>query len=212
MAGDEAKSTNGNPVITVACVLKSGGIYDTSWVERLKEGVKKYLPLDHMFVCLSDVPTTAITIPLKHNWPGWWSKIELFKLDGPVLYFDLDTIITGDLSDIAVQQGEFTALRDFYREDGLGSGMMAWNASMQKLYDLFLQNPTGIMDRYRGRGDQRFIEDNIVHWARWQDKLPGQVVSYKVHVKENKMAPANARVVCFHGDPKPDKIAWNLAA
>ena len=31
-------------MLTVACVLKSGGIYDASWVARLKAGVAKHLP------------------------------------------------------------------------------------------------------------------------------------------------------------------------
>jgi hypothetical protein len=48
--------------------------------------------------------------------------------------------------------------------------------------------------------------------ARWQDVLPGQVVSYKIHVQldpkkgkhiGNGLVPAGTRVVCFHGQPRP---------
>src|SRR6478609_2567748 len=117
-------------MLTVACVLKSGGIYDATWVERLRAGVKRHLPLEHRFVCLSDVDVPCERIPLEYNWPGWWSKLEAFRLPGPVIYFDLDTAIVGDLSEIVARTdlwGGFTILEDFYRNKGYGSGVMAWD-------------------------------------------------------------------------------------
>nr|WP_145924153.1 hypothetical protein [Halomonas elongata] len=36
--------------------------------------------------------------PLAHGWPGWWSKLELFRPHGgDLLYLDLDTVVRGDL-------------------------------------------------------------------------------------------------------------------
>ena len=117
-------------MLTVACVLKSGGTYTPEWVGRLRAGVKRHLPREHMFVCLSDVDVPSMRIPLEHDWPGWWSKMELFRLPGPILYFDLDTAIVGSLSDIADYIAEakapFTMLRDFYAPSHRGSGVMAW--------------------------------------------------------------------------------------
>src|SRR5262245_61940013 len=89
-------------MLTIACVLKSGGIYDATWVARLRDGVARHLPLTHRFVCLSDVEVPCERIPLEHDWPGWWAKVELFKLKAPVLFFDLDTAIVGDLENIGV--------------------------------------------------------------------------------------------------------------
>src|SRR6185369_16858814 len=102
-------------MLTVACVLKSGGIYDATWVSRLRDGVARHLPVDHRFVCLSDIEVPCERIPLEHDWPGWWSKIELLKLPS-VLFFDLDTAIVGSLDDIArhALRTDFTMLRDFY--------------------------------------------------------------------------------------------------
>ena len=37
----------------------------------------------------------------------------------------------------------------------------------------------------------------------WQDVLPGQLVSYKLHG-----APDSARLVKFHGVPKPHDVNW----
>lgn len=198
----------------VACVLRSGGHYDVEYVERLRDGVAKHLPIDHRFVCISDVNVPCERIVLRSTWPGWWAKIELFWRSQPVLYFDLDTIICGDLSDIAAQaeKPEFTILRDFYRKDGLGSGMMAWGIDMKSLYDRFFERPSEFIDKYRGRGDQGFIEDHVDRkiTATWQDRLPGQVVSYKVHVRDAGKVPEGARVICFHGNPRPREIGWNV--
>lgn len=198
--------------ITVACVLRSGGAYRPDDVVRLRDQVAAHLS-GHEFVCLSDVDVPCERIALQHDWPGWWSKMEMFLLPPPVLFFDLDTMIVGDLGDVAAQADEwqFTMLRDFYRENGLGSGMMAWGHPMDTLYEKFVDAPRDWMKKAGDSGDQCFIEMNVNQQGvkRWQDVLPGQVVSYKVHVK-GKGVPRDARVVCFHGHPKPRDIAWTL--
>lgn len=209
-------------MLTVACVLRSGGIYDAAWVARLQSGVVRHLPIEHRFVCLSDVEVPCDRIPLKHKWPGWWSKIEALCLPGPVLALDLDTAIVGDLSDIArvATANPMTVLQDFYRLDGIGSGVVAWNGSMSILYETFLADPDGWMRNLGGRGDQGFLEEAgfADDYARWQFKVPGQIVSYKVHCRNG--IPPNARIVCLHGRPKfldmPEndavRQAWELAA
>lgn len=209
-------------MLTVACVLRSGGIYDASWVARLKAGVAKHLPIEHRFVCLSDVDVPCERIPLEHGWPGWWSKMELFKLPGPALYFDLDTAVVGDLQDLARQADEwrFTILRDFYRPHGLGSGVMAWGWDVSLLYNRFAAMPDQWMGELGGRGDQGFVEAvaNLDGVDRWQDVLPDQVVSYKLHCSAG--IPLNARIVCLHGQPKfadmpandPVRLEWERAA
>lgn len=209
-------------MLTVACVLKSGGIYDASWVARLQAGVTRHLRVPHRFVCLSDVAVPCERIALEHDWPGWWAKIELFKLPGPVLFYDLDTAIVGDQCDIAEQaeEWEFTLLRDFYRlGDGLGSGVMSWNVNLSRLHQTFEEDPARWMQKIGGRGDQSYLEENVNHRgvARWQDRLPDQIVSYKVHCRAG--IPPGARVVCLHGRPKfgdmsandPVRLAWEAA-
>lgn len=198
----------------VTCVLKSGGIYTVEHVKRLQRSVARYLPKKHRFVCLSDIDVPCERIALRGDLPGWWSKMELFWRLQPVLYFDLDTLICGDLTDIAEQAAkpEFTVLRDFYRETGVGSGMMAWGVDMKPLYHAFMSKHSEFIGVYGTRGDQAFIEDHADKGliAKWQDKLPGQVVSYKAHVRMAQniretgsgAIPNNARVICLHGRPK----------
>lgn len=209
-------------MLTVASVLKSGGIYDATWVARLRDGVKRHLPIEHRFVCLSDVDVPCERIPLQHDWPGWWSKIELFTLPGPVLYFDLDTAIVGNLETLAshAEERKLIMLRDFYVPDHCGSGVMAWAGDYPlEAYRLFAETPGKLMDVRRARmGDQAFIEEALPLITHWQRLVGDQIVSYKVHCRNG--IPTNSRVVCLHGLPKfadmsandPVRLAWEMAA
>jgi hypothetical protein len=213
-------------MLTVCCVLKSGGAYSPVWVDRLRAMVAEHLPLPHRFVCFSDEEVRCEQIPLRQNWPGWFSKLEIFTIPGPALYLDLDSIIVGDLSDIARVAtmpliGSFVILQDFYRPAGFGSGVMAWYGSEPaRFYHAFARAPEDWMRRLGARGDQGFIEEQEHGLTRrWQLLVPGQIVSYKADRCEAG-PPAGARIVCLHGRPKfgdmpPDSWArrlWEKAA
>lgn len=209
-------------MLTVACVLRSGGDFDAECVERLHAGVTKHLPIDHRFVCLSDVPVPCQRIPLRYGWPKWWAKMQAFHPDitGDVLYLDLDTVVVGDLSDIA-SVGRLTMLTDFYWPERPASGLMyLTEADRAKVWGAWMHGPVGHMQRCgsgpRGDlGDQKFLGPILgPQAARFQDLLPGQVVSYKVHVRKaqkpresgNGQVPPGARLVCFHGKPRPRDV------
>lgn len=189
--------------LTVACVLRSGGVYTPEWVSKLRNGVAANLSAPHRFVALSDVPVDCERIQLAHGWPRWWPKIELFRLPGPVLFFDLDTLITGPLDDIAavVAAHDMIALRNFYRLERIGGGMLAWRGDVGRLYDTFAADPERWMRECANGGDQAFLDKAAGNLAFWQDIVPGQVVSYKAQ-KCAAALPRNARVMCLHGLPK----------
>jgi hypothetical protein len=198
---------------TVACVLRSGGDYDAEDVRRLHEGVKAHLP-GARFVCLSDVDVPCERIPLRHDWPGWWSKMELFApwIEGDLLYFDLDTIIVGQLSDFSGQLNRLAIMRDVMRPDGLQSSVMFLpEAHRAAVWCAFTADPAGNMRRFSWGGDQAFLESLwLPDVARIQDLLPGQIVSYKADVRRLGRVPENARAVVFHGKPRPREIGWSI--
>jgi hypothetical protein len=131
------------------------------------------------------------------------------ELGGDFLFMDLDTVVVGPLDDFE-SITKRTLLRDFYRDgkklkDGLGGGLIYIPAGGgREVWDEFSAQPAQTMALYR-RGDQHFFEK---FWLgkdtdRWQDVLPGQVVSWKVHCAAANRVPENARIVCFHGQPRP---------
>lgn len=205
-------------MITVACVLRSGGTYDAEWVAKLQRGVARHLSSPHRFTCLSDVDVPCERIPLNVDWPGWWSKLALFEpgvFQGPVLYLDLDTVVVGSLEDIAAYPHKFTMAHEFWRPTLLCSTAMAWNGDYSFLFDAFARDPIGLAHHYdkllpnEGRiGDQAFIEDQLAgqHVDTFRDLFGERsIASYKVHNCQSA-PPRDAAVVAFHGRPKPDQL------
>lgn len=219
-------------MITVACVLKSGGIYTPEWVAKLSRGVDRYLKRSHRFVCLTDV---AFSLPgvqridLPEEWSGWWSKLCLFHpevgLTGRTLYFDLDTLVVGSLDRIAGHGHGFTMAHEYYRPARFCSTAMAWEGDYSFLWRAMKDAPAKAMRDYTSRpdgriGDQAFIEDELakhgVKIEAFRD-LFGEtsIASYKVHSKAG--VPSGASVVAFHGKPKPPeakgwaKTMWEAA-
>lgn len=209
-------------MITVACVLRSGNRvvdkqpYRVEHVTKLRNAVASWLDAPHRFVCLTDqveaVEDTGVeAIPLQAEWPGWWSKINLFTpglLTGPTLYFDLDTLIVGPLDPLVRRADGITMTADFLKPEMMNSSTLAWSGDMSAIWHAMCQDDTDIMadyDKRRGPGigDQGFIHDTLRDLGQPIDTFDQRhVVSYKV--KARAAAPENARVLSFHGRPKVD--------
>lgn len=197
-------------------MLKSGGDFKPSHVQALQRQVAKWAPLAS-FECLTDMEVPRVeTVPLVHKLPGWWSKMELFRPDvlGEFLFMDLDTVVVGPLDDFE-RVSNLTVLRDFYRDgkklkEGLQSSLMYIHSSgREQIWDDFMLNPPLTMLMHRRGGDQALPER---YWlskaARFQDEIPGQVVSWKVNCASG--VPPEARVVVFHGKPRPWEVGQFL--
>lgn len=210
-------------MLNVVCVLRSGGEYTPEHVVALRDGVAAHLPLPHRFVCLTDFPREDGCIagvpaaPVAHDWPGWWAKMDLFRpglFTGRVLYLDLDTVIVGDLSDLACYGGDFGIVSDFYRPERPQSCIMAWeadNALSRAIWRSFSRDPERWMHEHERGGDQAFIAGVIYgHEDRLTNLYPDQIVSYKVHVRDGDGVPDDARIVAFHGKPRPWEVEHDL--
>jgi hypothetical protein len=200
--------------LTVACVLRSGGIYDASWVGKLQRGVARHLTLPHRFVCLSDLEVPCEAIPLVTDWPGWWAKLELFRpglFPGRVLYFDLDTVVVGSLDAIAAYPHRFTMAHEFWRPRQYCSTAMAWDGARD--WGIAQGFNIALAEEYRNYnkiGDQAFIEDSLtlrgIPIDAFRDLFGERsIASYKAHHCQ-RAPPADAAVVAFHGRPKPHEF------
>jgi len=197
--------------LTVATVLKTGGEYHEGHVHALRDMCAWHIP-QGTFICLTDGQPECQTIPLEHGLPGWWSKMELFQIEGPVLYFDLDTIIRANCDHWidAIKDLQFVCLRDVYRGKSnklaMGSGIMYWSGDMSRVWDSYLKDgkPTKIPG-----GDQSYLEQTIRRAEYLQD-YADDVVSYKSDIRDGNYPAANASVVYFHGKPRPWDKEVNL--
>jgi SAM-dependent methyltransferase len=205
--------TNIEPSVTVMCVLKSGGRdYNVDYVVKLRNMIARHTTIPYKFVCLTDTSMNSgiETIPLTSGLSGWWNKLEMFvpgkTLSEYIVYFDLDTLIVSNIDDILRLQVDFAALGGWHPSDtrgsaeNFGSGMMIWKNDGRFSY-LFNEYSSDV--EYK-RGDQQYIVSNLISkqvpYHTLQDLTTG-IYSYKRNCL--KGVPQDAKVICFHGRPRP---------
>ena len=167
--------------------------YEPFWVDRLAAAFARNLTRPHRFVVFTDrAYDFAPGIEqrrLSSETPTWASMIEPFQIDGPLLVTGLDTVILGNLD----------AMADFCET----ADVLALPRSPGKSYacNAIALVPAGKTDIY-----SRWAGENDMEWLRAQphqfidDIFPGQVVSFKLHVRPRGLG--KARIVYFHGPPK----------
>ncbi len=192
------------------------GEFKSSHVQSLARQCAQFAPgVD--FICITPGKIPGVDCrPGTHDWPGWWHKYEIFAphIRGKILYMDIDTVIRDSLSDI-VAVDKLTLLRDAYRDgkklkEGLQASLMLLpDADRAEIWEDWIRHPEAHMQRLGHKGDQPMLEQHFLKRAqRWQDVLPGQIVSYKVDCGGgNAFRPAEipegARLIFFHGRPRP---------
>lgn len=205
--------------LTVACVWKRGGLYDrVDYVGPLARAVARNLSVPHRFVCLTDdkgpLPDGVERIPLRHGWRGFWSKIELYRPDlftGPVLYLDLDTVICGDLGDIAAIDVPLACAWDLQR-GWINSSLTRWSVDLSCVYEAMLADPRGMMRRYESGGlwgDQGLLQDTLIArgipWKWVQQLCPAQVW-WQPNGLRHRPAAEGTRAALWYGEPKPHEL------
>ena len=182
-------------MITNICVLRSGGDFKPEHVQRLAKSVPS-------LVCLADCEIDGVkTIPLLYDWPSWWAKMEIFRLDikGNLFYLDLDTTVIK----MPVMPDADCVLRDFSDNNLIGSGLMYLTEQKRNhIWKVWTQDPDYHMQgnkRWPSWGDQGFLFPYLRNALRWQ--AFAKVYSYKLDCKNG--IPDDAEVICYHGKPRP---------
>lgn len=173
----------------IITAYKASGGYNEGHIERLAKQVKQYSGFD--------------LTPVFGEYPHWWCKMSCFKLEGPCLFFDLDTTIVDDLDPLlkVAEEKRFVGLRDFNHNNRFQSSVMSWSGDVSYIHDDFAKDPEGNMQQYPG-GDQAFIDDGGYSPEYWQDLIPNRIHSYKKYVRQHGIHD-ECCVVAFHGKPRP---------
>lgn len=152
--------------------------------------VSQYMLQPYKFVCVDDSP-----------FPGFWAKVSMFqpgRFSGRVLYLDLDVTVIGSLDELAYYPYHFCAIRDYQFPLQINSSVMAWDSSTaDHVYSDF--DPEA-MERLHG--DQNWIHEKVnatTFPKRW-------CPSYKANILPTGKVPADARVIVYHGKPKPWEV------
>lgn len=176
-------------MLTVACV--NVGNYEgrgDEYVRRLRSMVDRHLSQPHRFECIT-----------QSDKPGWWAKIDLFqpgRFEGRVLYFDLDTVITGELDTLASHKGTVYLTDWGWKHNLYGNAIMVWDAGEHE--SVFRRYTPDVAKRLRGDNDWMF------ELGGWDRLPPGLNVSYRYHAKNGP--PPGAVTVSLHGRPKCHEV------
>lgn len=180
---------------------------------KLFHGVRQHMPkgVEYRMQCFTDgscaLPVSVFARSIPEGVTGWWAKLCMFRPDtfkpgDRVLYFDLDTITLDDLSGFANYAGKFAALRDVFFNQHMNSAVMGWEAgALDHIWTRWNEAGRPSFDQ---RGDQYWIETMQPEYDRWQDILPeNSIVSFKADCWLQGGIPDGAKVMIFHGMPRP---------
>jgi len=176
-------------------LVRQGDKFEPRYVELLTEQIQKWGQTD--VITLTDqADTPGKTRRLAMSYEGWTAKMELFAPWNedlrPCVFFDLDTMILFDITDITgMQPKDLWLIRDFYLHHRSNSGMMVIPKDTREIWSAFQGNT---MVPFK---DGDFLNE-FPHKVL-QDEYVG-IVSYKAN--ECQEAP-KGRIVCWHGRPKP---------
>jgi hypothetical protein len=146
-------------------------------------------------------------------------------VEGTILYFDLDVVITDNIDKLVSKNGQFYGIRDFNRKFNkdyrcLNSSVMTWlHGDHSIIWEQFIKLPSEAM---RTHGDQdwiwRITKSKIIFWPdswvqsyKWEIRSRDDlaVVDGKrnfVSRVHNPIVSADCCVLVFHGEPKPHEV------
>lgn len=222
-----------------AICLKYGTLYGPEYVNRLHAGLKRNSVLKVRLVCMTDDPTgieagiECIPMPKEpfhdrmlaalQSAPkqGRLQKISLFRpglisnLEGPLMIFDLDVVITGALDELrSFAPGKVCMRREWSvskKIPTLGHGSVERFDPMQHayLYEFMANNPeAGVA--LGGGSEQSYTSICADKHGDFQAYPDRWIVSFKrdcrpirpLNLLLEPRLPSCAKVVCFHGNPK----------
>lgn len=199
--------------VTVACVYW-GTKFSIDYVYNLKAAVERNTTVPHKFVVYSDkrVPGVETRI-LKPGYEGWWNKLQIFDNSSysakRMVYFDLDTIITGNIDWLLNYRGWFMGIEDVgsinhwqpHLIGKLQTGVMAWDHSpLSFIWNEFVLGYERTINTFRGDGEYLSTRINPYQRHLLQEKYPGKLKSYKYQVYPGPPDDETA-IIVFHGRP-----------
>lgn len=222
--------------IDCACLIH-GTAYSWDYVDRLYNMLTRHLSAGIRFHVYTESSRAVPTHMIKHELKdlkisgprkAWWYKLQLFNHKhhrGPMLYFDLDTVITDNIDWITHQSLDyFWAPRDFKRlwrpsHNGINSSVMWWDTGkFEDVWQTFRQQDFGMTQR-RYPGDQDFLSDVIVPARRrfldeqlirsWKWECVDGAWNFRTRKYNNPGTGTKldgASVLIFHGQPNPADV------
>jgi hypothetical protein len=211
---------------TVICI-KWGVKYGLDYLNRLASMVRRNTGRKTRLICFTDdgrgadpwitiAPLPPINLPLR-EFASPWRKLSLWQhplldLEGDVLFFDLDVVITGPIDDFFDHMpGRFCVAQNWTQLNENVGNTSVYRfpvGKMSHIFETFNADPEAILSRYRI--EQQYISavtrDAIFFPREWclsfkHSLLPIWPLRFFVAPR----LPIGTKVVAFHGKPDPDE-------
>ncbi len=192
--------------LTVTAV-NVGDKYPPEYLYILHRMVSRHLTLPHDFIVFTDDVHKFRGAPFEvrqepTGLPGWWSKLYLFHpesaLSGRVLYLDEDLVLVRNIDSLIADKG-FWIIRDWLNPATYNSSVILFSAEETRdFWPRFTWQDQGIYGT-----DQDWLAKKIKPETLYFN--PTEVVSYK-HDRCEEALPPEAKIVVFHGYPKPHQV------
>lgn len=223
--------------VKIVCTFKTGGDYTDRYVMLLFNQLLRHAQCEFTFYCNTDSHIAWVGgLEQRHRFvlnrlqhprylPSWWSKLEAYYLTGPVIAFDLDTVIVNDITTLVqhaltLPPDEICFLRDF-RGVPWNSSIVIRNGDFRWVTDAIVsdvlrgrykKDKRGVHLRIADKefhGDQDWTTDRLqkhkIKIGAIQDRFDG-IYSYKDDIAKRTDFPDDARIICFHGRPRPHTL------
>ncbi len=179
--------------------------YTDEWINRLYRGFKRNLTCSFRVVAFTDrkrefMPGVDQELITSTKSPHFGCMIEPFRLNEPMIFVGLDTVIVGNidhLADYCLVARDLALPRDLYTPERSINGVALVPAGHRWIYDDWLED-----------GGQA----NDMVWLRqypnvWiDDTWPGHVIGYKWLTVHNGSRLDDARIVYMAGRPKMNDL------
>lgn len=220
---------------------KWGLKYPADEVNRLYRALLRVQPGPFRLICVTDNPdgivpeVTVVPIPDlpvigNQVMNRGWRKLTLFApelrevIQGPTVYLDLDVVLLKPMDDFFTFDPGFAVIRDYkrfrYRNAWTGNtSTFFYDASRDYgVYPRLIELGDAVRRRYRN--EQEFLCDVmraqglLRYWPRaWCASYKYDCVpAFPRSLFEVPAPPAEARLVVFHGRPKPEEAVAGIGA
>lgn len=192
--------------------------YNAVWADKLFRGIKRNYSGDFRFICLVDkdynFSENIEAIRFDEKAPGWGCIMEAFRPDlgeNKRIILGLDTVITGNLDEIFNFDRGIGLPSDPYSSNticnAVGIFSIEWTRKIWKLWGQ-RQGYDAPHLLYGGRvSEMAFLRHFAGGAIRLDHIFEDKIQSYKVHWTANDDEKrSKARIVYFHGIPKPPSI------
>lgn len=173
-------------------------MYSPAWVDKLFFGFERNLTLPFKFVCFVDksysFKNPIEQVQIKSKRPDYSTCIEPYSLGEPMILCGLDTVVVGNIDELAeycLARTKLALPRDPYRPNIACNGVALVPSGHRE-----------IATKHRGQNDMEWVR-RFPH-VFIDDVFPGKVRSYKGHVEKHGLG--DTRIVYFHGSKKPHEL------